>query len=101
MEWTVTIGIPGFDLEKHTIPFHAKQVVYYVHQKKWWKKNSKWVISVCVVTGMWATNTYGVTLDNGEQVGHWAFNYLFTDKEEAIEYCIKKNAHAKVKIYGG
>ena len=101
MEWVIEKRLGNSIEARFTIPFKVSQVVYYAHKKKWWKKNSKWVVSVCVVTGVWATNTYGVTLDNGDQIYYGDFDLLFTDKEEAIEYCIKKNAHAKVKVYGG
>lgn len=102
MEWTITMHTLGGDHE-YTVPFECRQVVYYAHKKKWWRKNSKWVVTVCVVTGVWAggLGIYGVTMDNGENVAMCHFDQLFTDREAAIEYCIKKNAHAKVKIYGG
>lgn len=99
MKWKVTIdchnGVTTYD-----IPFEARQKVYYAHKKKWWKKNSKWVISACLITGIWATNMCGVILDDKEHIEYDRFDLLFTNKEEAIEFCIKKNAHAKVKIYG-
>ena len=100
MEWTITMHELNGDRE-YAIPFGYNQVVYYAHKKKWWKKRSKWVVSVRVVTGVWAGSVYGVTLDNGEQIPFCDFDILFTNKEDAIEFCIKKNAHAKVKVYGG
>ena len=100
MKWTITIKHSDGAERRHDIPFECRQIVYYAHKKKWWKKNSKWVVSVCVVTGMWATNTYGVVLEDGEHICECEFDRLFTTKEEAIEFCLKKNAHAKVKIYG-
>ena len=91
---------------EYTVPFECHQVVYYAHKKKWWKKNSQWVISKCEVVGIWATNVCGVTLNDKMHIDpirlcEDEFKYLFTDREEAIDYCIKKNAHAKVKVYGG
>jgi len=100
MGWTIIMHELDGNL-KYTVPFRCNQVVYYAHKKKWWKKNSKWVVTVCVVTGIWVTGVYGVTLDNGEQIPFCDFDQLFTDKEEAIEFCIKQNAHTKVKVYGG
>lgn len=112
MEYTITMHRAGYTdydgfvvLEKtetYTIPFKSGQIVYYANKKKWWKKKSKWVLDRCKVTGVWAGNfgIYGVTLDDDEQIAMCHFDKLFTDREEAIEYCIKKNTHAKVKIYG-
>lgn len=115
MEWTIKMHwlehteydghvVPERN-EEYTVPFTCNQVVYYAHKKKWWKKNSKWVITKSRVVGVWATNTYGVEIRDSEHIygNHICeseFKYLFTDREEAIEFCLKKNAHAKVKIYG-
>jgi hypothetical protein len=109
MEWVIKMHRPErteYDgvvipekTEEYTIPFESQQQVYYTHKKKWWKKNSPWVITKTRVIGMWATNTYGVTLHNDYHLDVSEFKYLFTDREEAIEFCLKKNAHAKVKIY--
>lgn len=110
MNWAIKIvcpehraydGIPVERQEKEfTIPFALFETVYYVHRKKWWKKNSPWVITKSEVRGVWATNTVGVTLKDNTHLCEDEFGWLFTDKEEAIEYCIKKNTHRKVKIYG-
>lgn len=101
MEWVIEKRLGAFVESRFSIPFKVQQVVYYAHKDKPWKKRPKWVVSICVVTGVWATNTYGVFLDSGEQIPYGHFDVLFADKEEAIEYCIKKNAHSKVKVYGG
>ena len=115
MEWTITIHQPELigskgsiipeKTETHVVPFECGQYLYYAHKKKWWKENSKWVLTRCRVTGMWASGTYGITVVDEMHIDGMhlcvdEFKYLFTDREEAIEYCIKKNAHAKVKIYG-
>lgn len=86
--------------EEYTIPFDAGQTVYYAHKKKWWKKKSPWVITKSYVTGMFATHAYGVTLNNGENIWAADFKHLFTDRDEAIDFCLKKNERNKVKIYG-
>lgn len=100
MKWTITMH--GFEYDVvHDIPFESQQVVYYAHKEKWWKKNSKWVVSVCVVTGVWGTNTYGVILDNDNHISECEFDKIFINKEDAIEFCIKKNEHTKVKVIGG
>ena len=82
------------------IPFDSGSVVYYVYRKKWWKKNPPYVLKKCCITGVWATNMVGVILDGNNYVGDDEFDRLFTAREEAIEYCLKKNEHRKVKIYG-
>ncbi len=110
MNWTVKIICPehrtydGILVERQEkefeIPFTCCETVYYVHRKKWWKKNSPWVITKSEVRSVWATNTVGVTLKDDTHLCEDEFGWLFTNKEEAIELCIKKNEHRKVKIYG-
>ena len=110
MNWTVKIvchehraydGVPIPREEKEVeIPFKCMETVYYVHRKKWWKKNSPWVITKTEVRGIWATNTVGVTLRDDTHLSEDEFCWLFTDKEEAIKCCLKKNEYRKVKIYG-
>lgn len=109
MEWTIKIVVPehktydGITVERQekevTIPFSCWDTVYYVHRKKWWKRNSEWVITKSEVRGIWATNTVGVTLKDNTHLSEDEFGWLFKDREEAIECCLKKNAHRKVKIY--
>ena len=82
------------------IPFNSGADVYYVYRKKRWKRNSPYVVKKCSVTGVWATNMVGVILDGTNHVGDDEFDRLFTDKEEAIELCLKLNTYRKVKIYG-
>lgn len=82
------------------IPFDCGDDVYYVHRKKWWKRNPPYVVTKCRVTGVWATNMVGVILDGNNHVGDNEFDRLFTDKEPAIELCLKLNRYRKVKIYG-
>lgn len=86
--------------EEHHIPFACGEEVYYVHRKKWWKRNSPFVITKCSVTGAWATNTVGVILSGDTHIARDEFDRIFIDKEKAIEFCIKKNKYRKVKIYG-
>ena len=110
MNWTVKLVVPehvdydGIPVERREkefeIPFKSFETVYYVHRKKWWKKSSPWVITKTEVTGMWATNTVGVTLTDNTHLCEDEFHWLFTNREEAIEFCLKKNEHRKVKIYG-
>jgi hypothetical protein len=104
MDWAVTIHTPKVtdydgmvyeDTTKHYfIPYNSRQDVYYA-----FKKRKKWVLKKRYVTGMWATNTYGVTLNDGDHIPADLFYRLFIDKNEAIEFCLKKNEQSKVKIY--
>ena len=81
------------------IPFTSGSDVYYVHRKKWWKSTSPFVITKSKVIGVWATNIVGVTLCDHTHISEHEFDRLFTDKEAAIEFCLKKNEQRKVKIY--
>ena len=110
MQWTVKMVIPehrtydGIPVERqekeYTIPFELREYVWYVHRKKRWKRQSPYVITKCTITGMWATNMVGVILDGHNYVGETEFDRLFTNRDEAIEYCLKKNEQRKIKIYG-
>ena len=110
MNWTVKIVCPehttydGILVERQetefNIPFAYFETVYYVHRKKWWKKSSPWAITKSRISGVWATNMVGVILDTNEHVEEDRFDRLFTDREAAIEFCLKKNEYRKVKIYG-
>ena len=82
------------------IPFEMGADVYYVHRKNWMKRNSPYVISKSLVTGAWVTNTVGVVLGGCTHIAEDEFDRLFTDRDKAIDYCLKKNAQRKVKIYG-
>ena len=80
-------------------PFGSGEDVYDVYKEHRLFRKDRWVVRKSKVTGIWATNTYGVILDNNEHVPVDFFDRLFTDKEAAIEFCLKKNRQAKVKIY--
>ena len=110
MNWTVKIvcpehraydGVPIPREEKEVeVPFRCCETVYYVHRKNWCKKKSPWVITKSEVRSVWATDIVGVTLRDDTHISEDDFDLLFTDKEAAIEFCLKKNEHRKVKIYG-
>lgn len=110
MKWIIKRVVPehreydGFLVEyqeaESEIPFDRGSTVYYVHRKKQWKNNSPYVITKYTVTGAWVTNVVGVILDGDTHVSEDAFGNLFTNKNDAIEFCLKKNIHRKVKIYG-
>ena len=110
MNWTVTMNskeytdYDGFVYEAKTktfeCPFEYRQDVYYVYPKERLFRKAKWVILKTKISSVWATNCFGVCLeyDNNHIPEDW-FHRLFTDKEAAIEFCLKKNEHSKVKIY--
>lgn len=110
MNWVIKVIVPEHttydgirvaqEQREFNVPFQCFETVYYVHRKKWWKKNSRWVITKSEVRGAWATNIVGVTLKDNTHLCQDEFGWLFTNKDEAIELCIKKNEHRKVKIYG-
>ena len=110
MQWTVKMVIPehttydGIPVERqekdYTIPFELQEDVWYVHRKNELKRKSPFVITKSRITGMWATNMVGVILGKNKYIGDFEFDRIFTDRENAIEYCLKKNEQRKVKIYG-
>jgi hypothetical protein len=110
MNWVIKIVVPeyttydGISVERHEetfeIPFECCQTVWYVHRKNWCKRNSEWVITKSKITGVWATNCIGVTLDNNDHIAEDNFDRLFTDRKAAIDECLKRNECRKVKIYG-
>lgn len=110
MKWIIKKVIPehraydGFLVEHQEteleIPFELQEDVWYVHRKKWWRKKSPYVITKSRITGMWATNMVGVILLDNTHVGEDEFDRIFKDRDVAIEFCLKKNEHLKVKIYG-
>ena len=109
MNWSIKTVIPehttcdGILVERqekeYEIPFKYFEDVYYVHRKKWWKHNSPFVITKSKVNSVWATNMVGITLTDNTHIAEDDFDLVFVDKETAIECCIKKNEHRKVKIY--
>ena len=98
-EWDGHIS-PARD-EEYTLPFLCGQDVYYVHRKKLQKKRSPWVITKSPIVGVWAdVVNYGIILNTDECLSESQFKYLFKERDEAIDFCLKKNAGNKVKIYG-
>jgi hypothetical protein len=110
MNWTVKLIWPehttydGLPVERreenYEIPFKFHSDIYYVHRKNTLRKRSPYVITKGLITGMWATNTVGVIFNNSNHISEHEFDRLFINKDEAIEFCLKKNEHRKVKIYG-
>ena len=110
MKWTVTkhtkeyTDYGGVVHEAETkifeCPFEFLQTVYYAYPKERLLRKPTWVIVKTRISSVWATNIFGVCLeyDNNHIHEDW-FYRLFTDKESAIEFCLKKNQQSKVKIY--
>ena len=89
-----------FDTKEHTkhkefdIPFEFHENVWYCH-----KRFGKYVVRESEIRGIWATNIVGVILDNNWHIWEDEFNRLFTNKNEAIDWCVKQNQRATVKVY--
>lgn len=64
------------------------------------EKEEKYVVRESRISGIWATNCAGVTLDNGCEVSENCFDLLFTSKSAAIDWCLVQNQRNTVKIYG-
>lgn len=75
------------------IPFEYDERVWYCY-----KKRKKYVIRESDITGIWATNTYGVVLNHRWHIEKDEFDRIFRDKNEAIDWCLKQNQRSKVKI---
>lgn len=80
-------------------PFEFRQIVYYVYKQERAFRKPRWVVRKDRVGSVWATNIFGVRLDSGDCVTEEMFDRLFTNKTEAIEFCLKKNQQVNVKVY--
>lgn len=80
--------------EEFNIPYEYFEDVWYCYRKR-----KKYVVRESQIYGVWATNIVGVTLDNGWHIAESEFQRLFKDKNEAIDWCLKKNQREKVKVY--
>lgn len=76
-------------------------IPYAYHEKVWYcyRKRKKYVVRESRVFGIWATNCAGVTLDNNWYISSDAFHRLFNNEDDAIEFCLKQNQKATVKVY--
>lgn len=103
MKWIITTyaGVSDGEesIDTFECPFRYFQTVYYVYPQHRLFRKDRWVISRNRVTEVWATNIFGVCLDDGNHIHEGLFDRLFIDKEAAIEFCLKKNQQSKVKIY--
>ena len=109
MTWTVTMHINAYadydgtmhaaDTKTFECPFECFQDVYYAYPEERMFRKTRWVVRKSSISSVWATNMFGVCLDTHEHIPEDMFHRLFTDKEAAIEFCLKKNNQAKVKVY--
>ena len=109
MQWAIgmhTKAYTGYDGTAHEektqifrCPFEFRQIVYYVYKQERAFRKPRWVVRKDRVASVWATNIFGVRLDTGDYIDEKMFNRLFVTKEEAIEFCLKKNQQANVKVY--
>jgi hypothetical protein len=80
-------------------PFSLGQIVYYTYPLKRLFRKDKWIVRKSRIIEFWVTNTFGVCLDDSNHIPEDWFYRLFTDKDEAVEFCLKKNQRLTVKIY--
>lgn len=86
--------------EEFEIPFNSSDSVYYAYEKTHLFRKPEWVIEYCIVTGAWVSDEPGVILNFNRHVPKCRFDQIFTDRDEALDFCVRNNAHKKVKIYG-
>ena len=108
MKWTVTMHTKEYtdydgviheaSTQTFECPFEYRQEVYYVYPEERMFRKTRWVVRKTRISSVWATNIFGVRLDCGDYIHEDWFYRLFTNKEDAIEFCLKKNQHLKVKI---
>lgn len=109
MNWTVTMHTKEYTdyagvvheaaTKTFECPFEYRQEVYYAYPQYRTFRKTRWVVLKTKISSVWATNIFGVRLDSGEWVDEDWFYRIFTNKEDAIEFCLKKNNQAKVKVY--
>ena len=80
--------------QEFEIPYELWDTVWYCY-----KKRKKYVVRESKISGIWATNIVGVTLDNERYVNEDNFYKLFKNKDDAIDWCLKQNQRGTVKVY--
>lgn len=93
-EYNDMFGHHEAEHEEFDIPYKLWEKVWYCY-----KKRKKYVVQENIITGVWATNTVGVTLNGGCSVEQDSFDRLFRNKNEAIDWCLKQNQRGTVKVY--
>ena len=76
------------------IPYEFYEEVWYCY-----KKRNRYVVRRSEISGIWATNIVGVTLDNNWHITENEFDRLFKNKNDAIDWCVRQNQRCKVKVY--
>lgn len=109
MDWQITIHTPEYTsrsgchyeekTETFVCPYVSGEIVYYAYKEEKFLRKSRWVVRKSRVYGVWATNIFGVKLDNEWCIEQGRFDRLFKLEEDAIEFCVKKNQQQKIKIY--
>ena len=100
MAWTVLVKSDDCDdVTTFECPFELFQLIYYVNKRERLFRKPEWVVESHRVTGVVITNTLNLYLDNKGYIDQSRFNRVFTNKEDAIEFCLKKNQQSKVKVF--
>jgi predicted lipase len=100
MNYTITMYSDDKEISHvFECPFKLGQTVYYTYPLKRLFRKDKWVVRKSKIIEVWATNCFGVCLDDCNHIPEDWFYRIFIDKESAIEFCLKKNQREKVKIY--
>lgn len=100
--YKVELEIHDEKADSHETRFKEFKIPYAFFEDVWYcyKKRKRYVVRKSKISGIWATNCVGVTLDNGWSVTESSFDRLFTSKSEAIDWCLVQNQRNAVKIYG-
>lgn len=81
-----------YNNEHVPVKYTCFDIVYYVYKKK-----KKWVVRKSMIDAFSFTNILSYKLDNGVYVHDE--NRLFSDKDEAIKFCLEHNEKNSVKVY--
>ena len=105
MNWTVKMIVPEHrtydgvlvEHEEHEveIPFKRCADVWYVHRKKWWKRNSPYIITKGTVTGAWVTNRAGITLDGDNHIREDEFDHILLIETLLLNCVLKRMSREK------
>lgn len=76
------------------IPYEFYEEVWYCY-----KKRKRYVVRRSKISGIWATNIVGVTLDNNWHISKNEFYRLFKNRDDAVDWCLQQNQRCTVKVY--
>lgn len=93
-EYDDMFGHHGASHREYDIPYKYFEDVWYCY-----KKRNRYVVRESRIYGIWATNTVGVILDNNWYITENEFCRLFTNKNDAVDWCLKQNQRGTVKVY--